>query len=428
MKKNTINVETQGANSPGIVFGDYNQTSIISDIEKKLLTFSNFYNLFKSFKTVFKHYFDNININISDISDRYFSHDLSIGQQISIKGFLSKYLPTYRSKFYTPFSNKTRDIKINVITNRVSWKVESFQTQLPVQVFPPVIIDGKQNWIYFLYPEDMSSFLMAQDNTKVSKFNKDQEAIDDVFKISSVHQPLLVISNINLANEIERIVKITGTLSCIDEDLSNIFLDDFSQTQRTILFNSFRPFNEDRTSLCLDLRDSHRSRISTFHSLESLPALIYAESHFENLPIENESFIKIMGESLPKALPTGLYWHSFNSPNIFNGSCDSNVSISTSDHVNYSYSIQTDLKNRTVFSQNLSELHMFINSFRQNAQNKMKKISPKEIKNHFDFVYDYSKSKLFHPEGVLVSKEIQSILKKNEHCSETIDWMKNVKG
>lgn len=422
-------IDTKGNYSPGIVGRDYNQQTTNIFIRDSLLFFKNFKDLFYKIKTPIKHYFDNKKIGFDNISDKYFSKDFENGQQITVEGYLSSYMLTYRDNFYSPYLYKAGKTTIEETivypkSGHVKMDIESKPAQLPIQNFPPIKLTNETIYIYFLYDSSISSFILETDQNKIQTYNEIKQ-VDDILKIDNTHMPIIVISGDKLHNESEKIVKITGIIKEFDKNVLDIFAKNITKTQRTIMYNTFRPFNEGYSSLCLDLRDKSRSKISVLSSKDSFPATIYAESHFENIT-KIPNFQKILGISMPKAYP-GLHWCGFNNTGITFGLCDSNIIIATKDCSYFAFYIESDLKKRDVYMTRLSELSFFINKFRQNVQKIYRQFAQVEVKNKFDFLFDYTKASVFHPDGILISKEIEALLENTSSLSTTIDWLKNVK-
>ena len=103
MNKN-IKIETSGANSPGYVGGNYTQYNLT--IKDRLLFYDNFRKLITSIKTILKHYSAKPINDFSLLSELYFSGKVTKGQQITLTAFLSKYLLTEVSRFFSETSEK----------------------------------------------------------------------------------------------------------------------------------------------------------------------------------------------------------------------------------------------------------------------------------------------------------------------------------
>ena len=180
-------------------------------------------------------------------------------------------------------------------------------------------------------------------------------------------------------------------------------MTNMSHTQQTILSNTLRPFSESIGSLCIDLRNEHN--ITTIDKKSSMNGLLYVESHIESLNAITD-YQKIIGVSLPGAFP-GLHWVSFNN-NIFYGLAKSDVFVASNEFSKFAFFIEADLCDERNYQSSLKKLHEFTQIFRKTLQKHVRELC--RIKMQYDFLFDYRKAKLFHPDGVLVSKDIESIL------------------
>lgn len=422
------NISTKGAKSPGYVGRDYIDKSISISINKRLSILNSFHNLFNSIKTPIKHYLDNPSVNFDILSERYFNNQYAAGQQVTVEGYLSKYLLTHRSDFHIPYTQKAGETKITSITpnsGHINMSIISEQTQLPIQSFPPTIIKGKKNYIYFLYQPDFKSFILEED--KIKKELHSTEPQECLLNLTKTHKPIILISPLDLSQYSENTIKVTGILNKFNLEIAPIFSNKLTATQFEILENSFRPFNESGQSLCIDLSDKTNGKISQYNGkYESVPATIYAETHFENTE-KITDYDQYIGKLLPEAYP-GLHWSSFNNPTNKKttcGLCDSNISIITNGFTEFAYYIETDLKNYKINTQKNLELKGFIDTFRKNARRFYKKHAGVEIVNVYDFLYDYSKANIFHPKGVLSSKFSKDIVSTNSNNQKTMEWIQN---
>ena len=423
-----INISTKGEKSPGFVSGDYIDNSTNINVKPTLAIFDQFRKLFHNIKTPVRHYLDNPTVDFNFLADRYFENTYTMGQQITVEGFLSKYLLTHRSNFHVPFTQKAGKTLISPaapLSGKVEMEIQSYQTQLPVQCFPYAIIGGRRKYIYFLYQPDFKSFALEKDSQKEALL-KGQADMDCILQINSTIKPIVIIASSNLIQKAEKVVRITGILNEFDLSTASVFLSHLSTTQLEILGNSFRPYSESVQSLCIDLsEESSRCKLSVLNSIQSLPATIYAETHFENTErISNYSHY--IGDMLPNAYP-GLHWASFNSnkENISCGLCDSSISVITKSFVQFAYYVESDLANPALYRERLTEIRDFIDTFRKNVRNFYQKHTGLEIINIYDFVFDYSKASFFHPKGIMSSYKSQESLKEDVDMNTTMYWLRN---
>jgi len=423
-----IKITTKGNKSPGLITGDFVDKSTNITIKNGLSIFGQFRQVFHKISAPLKHYYDNPKIDFADLADNYFLNNLSVGQQITVEGFLSKYLLTHRSDFHIPYTQSAGETIISepiASAGNVKMQINSNVTQLPVQSFPYSLIDNKKKYIYFLYPSDFESFILDVCPEKKRKIEK-KEFVETVLNIDRKAQPIVLISPKDITQSTERIVKVTGILNSFDTQTASVFTSRLSNTQTDILQNSFRPYNESMQTLCIDLSiEPLKCKMSELKIIDSLPATIYAETHFENTE-RIKNYNNFIGDMLPNAYP-GLHWTSFNSNNhkISCGLCDSNVSIITRKFREFAYYIDTDLINPDVYREKLNNLRDFIDIFRTNTRRFYKKYTGVEIVNIYDFIFDYTKAAYFHPKGIMSSKKSNEIAEEGDNYDQTITWLKS---
>ena len=381
---------------------------------KKLIPFVN---------AKYKHHVRRVELTFQRVIEDYFFGHRGSGDLVTIEGFLSKYILTYRQDFYTPFCHRvighTNEPTNNFNPQRkVKLQISNNATQFPIQVIPPFESNGTSTFVYFLYPPEHNSFLLKVDDEQFQKLNKKLE-IETLLSIKESVKPIFVISSKELVDHSEKIVKLTGRLTDIDENIINSFTDNMSCTQQQLLSNCIRPFSERNRSLCLDLRDTHE--ITVIEDKKNMHGLLYLESHVEDLD-KIQNYPKIIGESFPGALP-GLNWFSMNSQ-ISYGLTESEVFVASNQFTKFAFYIEANLCDQRNYESSLRKLHEFTQVFRKNLQNHVRKAHNKELKMQYDFLFDYRKAKLFHPDGVLVSKEVVSILKEHPKVSDEVDWLR----
>ncbi len=354
----------------------------------------------------------------------YFSGKTGPGALVSIEGYLSKYILTHRPTFYSHYARRVTKHSIkpnfsNPLSGRVELEISAQPNPFPIQTIPPTAKNNQINYIYFLYQPDISSFILPLDEDKKKK-QEEGEAFESLLEIKNNSKPLIVISPLPIIKEIEKIVKITGVLRTFDDDILDNFTREMTGTQRIILNNTIRPFAETIGGLCLDMRES--AKVSVKSSKESMKAILYLESHMEDIQ-RVPGYEKVMGISFPGAFP-GLHWHSRDNEPSW-GLSSSEVYIAAKEFSRFAYFIETDLCNPLTYQNSLEKLHGFTELFRKNVQNFIRKEKGIEVKHKYDFIFDYSKAKLFHPEGVLVSKEVENFLNSNPEYMEDINWLRN---
>jgi len=354
----------------------------------------------------------------------YFSGRTGPGAMVSMEGYLSKYVLTHRPTFYSHYAHRVKNHSITPIfgdplNNNIKLEIAAQPNPFPIQTIPPIFDNEKQKFIHFLYPPDISSFILPLDETK--KIRKEQgESFESLLEITNNSKPIIIISPKPIINEIEKTVRITGVLRNFEESVLSKFIVNMTGSQQSILGNTIRPYAETIGGLCLDLRES--SKLTIKYSKESMKAILYIESHMEDID-KVDGYEKIMGIAFPGAFP-GLHWYGIENGPAW-GLSASEVYLATNGFSRFAYFIETDLSNPKVYKDSLQKLHGFTEIFRKNVQNYIRKLKGVEIKHRYDFIFDYSKSKLFHPEGVLVSKEIENLLNNYPKYTNDVKWLRN---
>jgi hypothetical protein len=254
---------------------------------------------------------------------------------------------------------------------------------------------------------------------KIKNIQKHDE-VENILKIETIHKPILVTSHKDIGNLSEKVVRITGTIKEPDTNILDVFYHKMTFTQREILENCIRPFTIEPASFCIDIDD--KGVISEKESHTKFPALIYVESHIENI-LQVPDYKKLIGTSLPGGIPAS-YWAKFGEGDLSWGLSNSNIYILTNNFDRYAFFVESDLVNRSIYESRLKELSFFAKSFIKGIQKIVRDNYNIEIKMAYDFLFDFKKANLFHPEGVLASKEVINILKENPELVNTIDWLR----
>jgi hypothetical protein len=404
---------TKGKNSPGYVGGNY---KIIENIKTKNVINFNFPENIKIFRALLEFFkstviipytFSNKSIIDSEqVSDMVFNDSLSIGNQVTITGYLSKYLLSHRSSFYTLHTRKAGKL-IEKSGNKFSLEIQSIPTPLPMQSFPPVTENGTKRYIYFIYPKSISTFVVTpKGENNIDKKNK----------------PLMLLSPTELLQESEKVVNVTGIL-CVPQVYKG--LNNLTDIQKNIISNIYRPYNESIKSFCISTFDTSRSEIKIINHKESFNGIVYAETHFEgteniNYYVRNDAgssdtnlFDFMSGRLLPNAVP-GLHWcGNINVPrasdknfeSLPSGMCQSDVVVKTKNFREFSYFIETDIVNLEINNDKIQTLRDFIDRHRKNVRNYFQANCGLHINNAYDFLYDFNKIPFFHQQGKMSSKE-----------------------
>ena len=393
-------------------------TSLLSNI-KKVVT---------SVDVSIKHLGQSNLTTVDRVVEDYFTGQTEPGVVVSVEGFLSKYVLAHRTAFYTLYSHRVTNHKTqpnikNPLENKVSLEIGAQPNQLPIQAIPPIKHNQEIIYVYFLYPPDIQSFILPEDPKQIIK--KDQKInIETILEIGREIKPVIIISPKKIHTEMGKIVRLTGVIKEADDVVVKQFTNTMSSTQQQVLSNTVRPFAEHIGSLCLDLRDSAKLEVKA--SPKRLNAILYTESHIENLT-KIPNYKQVVSSAIPGAFP-GLHWVAHQNENpaaeVSWGLSTSEVFIASVEFSRFALFIETDLCNARTYQDSLQKLHGFSELFRKSVQNYARKFHGVELKNKYDFMFDYSKAKLFHPDGVLVSKEVENILKQYPEVKSDVDWLR----
>ena len=222
---------------------------------------------------------------VEKLSDDFFNAHLKYGSTVTVKGVLSRYAPTYRPLSYIPTIPRNASSEIvghafdmeakRFLQNR-TMKATFSSFQFPVQALPPVQSDVGKFCIAYLYPEGFQSFLLEQDPLK-------KENLSDHLLITEKNRPIpILIPEIMLENYSESSVTLTGVMSIIPEDITTMLSSGTCET-RASFYQAFHRPSSVRVSFCIDCRNPVDSDIRLDQRLESLPAAVYVEGHFEGI-------------------------------------------------------------------------------------------------------------------------------------------------
>lgn len=382
--------------------------------DKSISLLTSINRLAKSIVIPVKHYRESGVVTLDRAIQDYYDGVSGQGSLVTIEGLISPYVMSSRPRFDADTMMKMTGSKVSPTSNpyesKVSVGMMVVDGQYPVQTIPPVLIDGKLNYLYFLYPPDLTSFLL---DGRVSDKTKDE-------LINRTQKPVLVISHDNLYSELNKIVKVTGALVEADSDVVASLSKSFSDAHQQILNNSIRPFADGRSSLCLDLRVGHK--ITEFNERKIIPAIIYLESHFENI-LKIPNYQKFAGTSIPR-VADGFHWSANSEKGLYWGMNTTDTSVCTSDYESYGFFTDVFINDKVSFERQMQLFHGFISVFRKNLQNRAREEHGVEVKHKIDFIFDFNRAKYFHPEGVMVSQKVEAMLRDNSHLQMDVEWIR----
>ncbi len=390
-----------------------------NSIEKGTNLTSTLRRFFLSLKRNYSHYTNSNTFTMEKLVEDFFDNREGPGSIVTIEGFLCKYILTHRSHIHPISCQRTLNHKVDKDNLGGEIYISSEPTQFPIQAIPPIIQGDKPNFLYFLYPSDLSSFIIPWKDSD-GKPIRENLSPETGLAVNRTLKPILVLSPKKITRELGKIIKITGAIKEADSEYLIPFYSNMSHVQQKILGNTLRPYEENISSLCLDLRES--ANIDVVGNKDSMPGMLYVESHFEEFK-DIETYKDIVTDSLPSALPA-VRWFEVKDEPVRWAITDTRVLMACKDYVNFAFSIEADTHNRAIFQDRLQELQAFTNQFRKSVQNHVRSKHGKEIKHEFDFIYDYSKANIFHPNGVLGSKRATEAINRDSTLKDDIDWLK----
>lgn len=361
-------------------------------------------------------------LRVEKLSDDFFSSSINAGTVVTVQGFLSKYGYCYKPTTYSatllgPGEEKqiglARDQKTGRFLKRMQAKASVKLFQFPVQILPECLSEKGPYSIAFLYPEDIQSFILNADNTKKDKSENNLD-------ITSIHRAIPVLLNReDIHNSCESYVKLTGIVSLLPESLTEGALNS-SETLNDFSYHYCRPFSPN-LGFCLDCRDKYNCDFNIIEKPNSFYGALFVEAHLEGInPLSFENEIR---NSIPNVLPISFRWGD-EKRTFYN--IEDKISVVGSDDNFFGFYVETDLLSQNVFDKDLKYLVDFYQSFRKKVMNNIREKSGKEAKLKPDFVYDYRRQKLFHPEGVLQSQEAEQVISTDPKLGPVSEWVKTV--
>lgn len=399
-------------------------SQILKDIETGLKIFDSFLRFKNILKTKAKHYFSEP-IRIEKITDDYFSSKLDVGSVITTKGLLTRYGFNYRPRTYITtipmfLSDQSTGKKIEIENKKYEYRLLNAiykPFQFPIQSLPKIEADTGKFKICYLYPSTTNSFILDEDKNKYSQGQK--ILLDDHLKITSQHQGIPVLLNENDIEKLcEKIVKITGIVTDIPDDILDNLMTSLCKTRRDFYYSFLRP-TAPRTGFCIDCRDNINSDFTIKSPIKSLLGAVYLESHFNNLNIDN--FETELRNAIPNYIDIRMKYKTY--PDIIHYNTNNEINLMYHRNGVYGFYIETDLVDQIKFDISLKKLQAFYSFFATNSQKIIQDKFDLQSDLKLDFLFDYKRQKLFDHNGVLLSAEISQILEKNHGFDDTIKWL-----
>ena len=132
-----------------------------------------------------------------------------------------------------------------------------------------------------------------------------------------------------------------------------------------------------------------------------------------------------MNQSLPNASMIKFGYQAY--PNKTHYLVDDEISVVGSGSSTFGFYIEANLADERDFQRQLKQLHNYYDKFRKNAINNIRRKYSVEAKLKPDFIFDYRRQKMFHPDGVLASTEIDKITNENLELKKIVEWLKSQK-
>lgn len=363
---------------------------------------------------------------VEKLSDDFFNSRINIGSVVTVKGVLSRYAPTYRPLSYVPTIPRKGEGKITGLSrepgsNRIiqhKTLTTSFQTfQFPVQALPPMQNELGRYCIAYLYPESFNGFLLEQDPNK-----KDNLADSLLINDSSRMIPILIPEHV-LENNSECRVTLTGVVSLIPEDITRLLSNGSCETRSSFYYAFHRPTSV-KISFCIDCRTETSFDIRQNARLETLPAAIYIEGHFEG--VADERYRNEFKLAVPDVLDFD-FGFATHPGKILYVTANKHISAIGALPSIFGFYAETDLADNRDLDVKLSAMQQFYKKFRQSAGREIRQQSGTEAKFKPDFIYDWRRQNYFHPEGVLSNKDVDIVLKAHAELTEITSWLNQKK-
>jgi len=363
-------------------------------------------------------------LRLEKVTDDFFNSYINYGALITTSGYLSNYGYSYRPRTYmATIPDRGKDEKLGLkYDEKVKRVVEERQMtvkyrlfQFPIQIIPPFESELGRYRLMYLYPEGFFSFILTKDEEKEKK-----KSLSDHLKITSSNMAVPVLMDESNCDKFSNsFVKITALISPIPSEQIEYFSQFLCDTRRRFSYNYFRPFSPN-LGFCLDCRNYLDFDIIVQSRPESISGALYIEAHFENL--DNDKYQRLIDKAVPNRLNFNLAYAGH--PGITHYITDSDISVIGIEPYTYGFYIETDIIDNRKFETSLRKLQASYDTFRKKANSLVRSEFNTEAKLKPDFVFDFRRQKLFHPDGVLVSQEVSNILEKNPNLIDTIKWLK----
>lgn len=395
----------------------------ISTIENGIKLFDSIHKIWKSSKTKIINQIREPK-RLVKLSDEFFNSEIKYGSLITTSGFLPNYGYTYRPKTYIttiPYRGKDEntglkfDQKMGRMVEEHKMTVKFRLFQFPIQIIPPFENELGKFRVLYLYPDEFVSFILSEDADK-----KKNKITSDHLKITNDNMAVPILLNEAQADKYSNsFIKITGVISPIPNDQIEYFSNYLCDTRRQFYYNFYRPYSPN-FGYCIDCRDYLNYDIKLINKINNLSGALYVEAHFENL--DDTKYDTFIDKAIPNKPAFNFAYHDL--PGITHYITDSDVSVIGIKPYTYGFYIETDLLDSRKFEISLKKLQTSYDLFRKKASSLMRKEFSLEARLKPDFIFDFRRQKLFHPDGVLVSKEVENILEKDQNLIDTIKWLK----
>jgi hypothetical protein len=290
--------------------------------------------------------------------------------------------------------------------------------QFPVQTLPKISDEKGQTRVAFLYPNHFKNFLFIPDPNEKSG----REALKTK-NIKSFNKPIpVLLPDEYLENYSESNVTLTGVVSAFSDDLIDLFSKSICDIRQDFFSGFFRPYSN-KMAFCLDCREEINTDFVVNEKLESLPAAIYVEGHFEGA--SGDKYEEQYITSIPQRLPLKGIRYEKHPDMTYCFTEHDEVSIMSFKSNTFGFYTITDLVNEKKMHHRIESLRDFYREFYKKSCSAIRREHGDEVRFKPDFVFDYRKQFLFHPDGVLDSFESRQVISEHPEIEETISWVKN---
>lgn len=414
--------------------------SILENGTKTLLpylnTYAGYFGMFTAIKPIIKSIKKNIStkyVDVSKIMSCLKEGSIEYGSLIKLNGYMMEY-----SQLYKPYSHvngrfkefvreeDTMKFENGKLVHQQSGRYTFDVVQPPIQKIP----QANGIAVAFLYDTRFEGYKHEQNQDKETN-RKEPLIINNYSKpIMLLYDPLKSQKCLNKEVEIvARVVKMPESLSA---QISSIFDENIKQ----ICSNYIDVYSNNFDFICLSTLEDE-TQIKCFSKDKKIIDLVtplYLEcempsvAHLSGQKQVNDFLIPIL-PNLPKEKNTN---NSF-MVSAFNTAGDVGVGYASTNNISIvfrepniiGFYTTTKLFNAEIYENDLESFSTFVSNFTIDYRNRTQKVFSVKESLELNFIYDYSKQKLFNKNGVLNSNTASQVIRNQNISSHLSDWLRN---